>query len=231
MYLYGGGYVISSPHSRRKTAGHIAAASGARVLVPRYRLAPEHPFPAAVEDAVSAVRWLAAHGWPAGRLIVMGGSSAGGLTLATQLKLRDEGQELPAGAVTLSPWCDLACTGPSLEENAASDLSVTRAALERMAGQYLSGADAMDPLASPLYGDLAGLPPQLIVVGGAEALLDDSLRFARKAALAGVDVTVRIGAAMQHIYPVYAGFLPESDLAIAEIGEWIGRRLRTPSPE
>ena len=101
MYLYGGGYVISSPHSRGKRPATWPR-SGARVLVPRYRLAPEHPFPAAVEDAVSAIRWLAAHGWPAGRLIVMGGSSAGGLTLATQLKLRDEGQELPAGAVTLS---------------------------------------------------------------------------------------------------------------------------------
>jgi monoterpene epsilon-lactone hydrolase len=162
-------------------------------------------------------------GWPSTVI----GSSAGGLTLATLLALRDDGRELPAGAVTLSPWCDLACTGPSLEDNAAADLSVTKAGLERMAGQYLAGADPAEPLASPLYGDLAGLPPQLIVVGGAEALLDDALRFARKAALAGVDVTLRVGAGMQHIYPVYAGFLPEADAAIADIGAWIRARLRS----
>ena len=225
LYLFGGGYVISSPHSRRKTAGHIAVASGTRVLVPRYRLAPEHPFPAAVEDATRAVRWLAEHGDRAGRVIVAGDSSAGGLSLATLLALRDAGQEQPAGGVTLSPWLDLACTGASFEDRAVADLTVTRAALERMAGQYLAGAEATEPLASPLFGDLAGLPPLLIVVGGAEALLDDALRFTRKAALAGVDVTLRVGAGMQHIYPVYAGFLPEADAAIAEIGAWIRVRL------
>ena len=226
VYLYGGGYVISSPQSRRKTAGHLAAASGTRVLVPRYRLAPEHPFPAAVQDATRAVEWLAEHGHPAGQVIVAGDSSAGGLTLATLLALRDAGQDLPAGAVTLSPWCDLACTGPSFEDNAAADLSVTRAALERMAGQYLAGTAPTEPLASPLYGDLTGLPPLLIVAGGAEVLLDDALRFTRKAALAGVDVTLRVGAGMQHIYPVYAGYLPEADAAIAEIGSWIGAQLK-----
>ncbi len=227
VYLYGGGYVISSPHSRRKTAGHIAHASRTRVLVPRYRLAPEHPFPAALEDAAGSLAWLADHGLPTDQVVVAGGSSAGGLALATLLKLRDEGAPLPAGAVVLSPWTDLACTGPSLDHNA--DLTVTKDALIRMAGQYLNGTDPADPLASPLYGDLQHLPPLLVIIGGDEALLDDSIRLVRKAAIAGVDVTLRIGAGMQHIYPVYAGFMPEADAAIAEIGRFIHARLNPPN--
>jgi monoterpene epsilon-lactone hydrolase len=223
LYLHGGGYVISSPHSRRKTAGHIAHASGARVLVPRYRLAPEHPFPAAVEDSVGFVDWLADDGFAADRVVIAGGSSAGGLALAALLKLKDEAMPLPAAAVVLSPWTDLACTGESLNHN--NDLTVTKPALLRMASQYLANHDSKDPLASPLYGKLDGLPPLLVLVGGDEALLDDSVRLVRRAAIAGVDVTLRIGAGMQHIYPVYAGFMPEADAAIAEIGGFIRRRL------
>jgi monoterpene epsilon-lactone hydrolase len=223
LYLYGGGYVISTPESRRKTAGHIAHASGARVLVPEYRLAPEHPFPAALDDASAVIAWLAENGFPSEKLIVAGGSSAGGLTVATMLKLKDDGSSLPAAAVVLSPWTDLACTGESLNHN--NDLSVTKSALLRMASQYLAGRDSKNPLASPLYGDLAGLPPLLVIVGGDEALLDDSVRLVREAGIAGVDATLRIGAGMQHIYPVYAGFMPEADEAIAEIGAFIRTHL------
>jgi acetyl esterase/lipase len=223
IYLYGGGYVISSPHSRRKTAGHIAHASGARVLVPEYRLAPEHPFPAALDDAAAAFAWLGDNGYPAERAIIAGGSSAGGLAIATLLKLKSDGAMLPAGAVVLSPWTDLACTGESLNHN--NDLSVTKTALLRMASQYLDGGDSKNPLASPLYGDLAGLPPMFVIVGGDEALLDDSIRLARQAGIAGVDVTLRVGAGMQHIYPVYAGFMPEADEGIAEIGGFIRTHL------
>jgi monoterpene epsilon-lactone hydrolase len=223
IYFYGGGYVISTPHSRRKTAGHIARASGARVLVPRYRLAPEHPFPAAVEDAVGFIEWLADNGFPADRVVAAGGSSAGGLALATLVKLRDDGAPMPAAAVAVSPWTDLACTGESLNHN--NDLTVTKSALLRMASQYLAGRDSKNPLASPLYADLAGLPPLLVIVGGDEALLDDSIRLVRQAAIAGVDVTLRIGAGMQHIYPVYAGFMPEADEGIAEIGAFLQAHL------
>jgi epsilon-lactone hydrolase len=224
VYLYGGGYVISSPHSRRKTAGHIARASGTPVLVARYRLAPEHPFPAALEDAVGFLAWLAKRSVHVDRVVIVGGSSAGGLALATLLKLRDDDAPLPAGAVVLSPWTDLACTGESLDHNA--DLTVTKEALLRMAGEYLSGADPTNPLASPLYGDLAGLPPLLVIVGGDEALLDDSIRLVRKAGIAGVDVSLRISAGMQHVYPVYAGFMPEADAGIEEIGRFIQARLK-----
>jgi epsilon-lactone hydrolase len=224
MYLYGGGYVISSPHSRRKLAGHLANASGARALVPRYHLAPERPFPAAVEDAAADYRWLLGEGGGSERTVVAGDSSASGLAVAMTLKLRQDGEDLPAGGVLISPWVDLACTGETLEENAAVDLTATKASLLRMAGQYLHGADPRTPLASPLYADLSGLPPLLIVVGGDEALLDDSVRLARSAGMAGVDLTLYIGAGMQHIFPIYCGAIPEADAAVAMIGEWIRSR-------
>ena len=225
MYLYGGGYVISSPHSRRKFAGHLANASAARALIPRYHLAPERPFPSAVEDATADFRWLLKEGHGPERVVVAGDSSAGGLTVATMLKLREDGSPLPAGGIAISPWVDLACTGETLETNATADLTVTKASLQRMAGQYLHGADPRTPLASPLYADPSGLPPLLIVVGGDEALLDDSVRLSRSAGMAGVDVTLYIGAHMQHVFPIYCGVMPEADAAAMMIGEWI--RIRT----
>jgi epsilon-lactone hydrolase len=221
MYFYGGGYVISSPHSRRKLAGHLANASGASALVPRYHLAPERPFPAAVKDAAADYRWLLDKGYYPERVVVAGDSSAGGLTVATMLKLREDGAPLPAGGVAISPWVDLACTGETLKANATVDLTVTKVSLQRMAGQYLHGADPRTPLASPLYADLSSLPPLIVVVGGDEALLDDSVRLARAAGMAGVDTTLHIGAGMQHIFPIYCGAIPEADAAVAMIGEWI----------
>jgi acetyl esterase/lipase len=224
MYLYGGGYVISSPHSRRKLAGHLANASRARALIPRYHLAPERPFPSAVEDAAADYRWLLEEGSHPERVVIAGDSSAGGLTVATMLKLHEDGSPLPAGGVPISPWVDLACTGHTLKANAKVDLTVTKASLQRMAGQYLHGADPRTPLASPLYADLAGLPPLLVVVGGNEALLDDSVRLARSAGMAGVDVTLYIGAGMQHIFPIYCGAIPEADAAVVMIGKFIRSR-------
>jgi monoterpene epsilon-lactone hydrolase len=225
MYLYGGGYVISTPQSRRKTAGHLAQASGARVLVPHYRLAPEHPFPAAVDDATHAYEWMLGEGFAPEGTVVAGDSSGGGLAMATLVQLHRNARPLPAGGVALSPWVDLACTGDTLTTNADVDITVTKASLERMAGQYLHGADPKTPLASPLYADLSGLPPLLLVVGGDEALLDDSIRLGRAAGIAGVDTTLFIGAGMQHIFPVYCGAFPEADAAIAMIGDWIHARL------
>jgi monoterpene epsilon-lactone hydrolase len=224
MYLYGGGYVISSPHSRRKLAGHLANASGARALIPRYHLAPERPFPAAVEDAAADYRWLLGEGCRPEQVVIAGDSSAGGLTVSTMLKLRDDAVYLPAGGVPISPWVDLACTGETLETNATADLTATKVSLLRMADQYLQGADPRTPLASPLYADLSGLPPLLVVVGGDEALLDDSVRLARSAGMAGVDTMLYIGAKMQHIFPIYCGVMPEADAAVAMIGTWIRSR-------
>jgi epsilon-lactone hydrolase len=224
VYLYGGGYVISSPHSRRKLAGHLTNASRARGLVPRYHLAPERPFPSAVEDAAADYRWLLDKGYRPERVVIAGDSSAGGLAVATMLKLREDGTPLPAGGVPISPWVDLACTGETLETNAKADLTATKASLMRMASQYLDGANPRTPLASPLYADLSGLPPLLIVVGGDEALLDASVRLARAAGMAGVDTTLYIGDGMQHIFPIYCGMIPEADAAVTMIGAWIRDR-------
>jgi monoterpene epsilon-lactone hydrolase len=161
---------------------------------------------------------------PPERTVLAGDSSAGGLAVATMLKLREDGTPLPAGGVPISPWVDLACTCQTLEANAAVDLTVTKASLLRMADQYLHGTDPRTPRASPLYADLSGLPPLLIVVGCDEALLDDSVRLARSAGMAGVDVRLYIGAGMQHIFPIYCGAIPEADAAVATIGGWIRSR-------
>ena len=191
--------------------------------MPRYRLAPERPFPA-VEDAAADYRWLLREGSRPERVVVAGDSSAGGLAVATMLKLREDGEPLPAGCVPISPWVDLACTSETLEGNAAADLTATKASLQRMAGLYLQGADPRTPLASSLYAELSGLPPLLIVVGGDEALLDDSVRLARSTGMAGVDATLYIGGGMQHIFPIYCGAIPEADAAVAMIGKWIRSR-------
>jgi monoterpene epsilon-lactone hydrolase len=140
------------------------------------------------------------------------------------LKLREDGTPLPAGGVPISPWVDLACTGETLETRADVDLTATKASLQRMAGEYLQGADPRTPLASPLYAELSGLPPLLILVGGDEVLLDDSVRLARAAGIAGVDVTLYIGAGMQHIFPIYCGVMPEADAAVTMIGAWMRAR-------
>jgi acetyl esterase/lipase len=225
LYLFGGGYVTSSPDTRRTFAGHLARASGARVALPRYRLAPEHPFPTALDDAVGAYRWLIGEAAESRNLVVAGDSAGGGLAVAALLRLRDEGVALPAGGVAISPWVDLALTADSLEARAGSDFTITKADLERKAKEYLDGADPRTPLASPLYGDLAGLPPLLVVVGADEALLDDSVRLVRKAGMEGVRTTLIVEPEMQHVFPIFAGRMPEADVAVAEIGEWVRRRV------
>lgn len=195
LYLFGGGYVLGSPASRRKTAGHVAHASGARVLVPNYRVAPEHPFPAAVDDAVAAYRHLLATGASSDRAVVMGDSSGGGLAVATLLALRDAGDALPAGVVTMSAWADLRCAGSTMDSSAGVDIMCSRDGLLEMAGWYLAGTSATEPLASPVYADLAGLPPLLALVGGDEVLLDDSVRLLRGFGEGGADATLFVGGA------------------------------------
>jgi acetyl esterase/lipase len=221
LYLFGGGYVISSPHSRRKFAGHLAVASGARVLVPNYRLAPEHPFPSAVADATRAYTWLLTQDVQANRSVISGDSSGGGLTLATLLNIRDRNLPRPAGGVAISPWADLTCGGASFESAAVVDLCVTRAGLLEMADDYLDGADPRQPLISPAFGDFCGLPPLLVLVGSEETLLDDSIETLRAAARASLEATLHVGAGMQHVYPLYVGAMPEADAAVKTIGAWI----------
>jgi acetyl esterase/lipase len=230
LYLFGGGYVLGSPASRRKTAGHIAAAGGADVLVPAYRLAPEHPFPGAVDDAAAAYRWLLAQGADADRTVIMGDSAGGGLAVSTLLALRSEGTPLPGGCVVLSPWSDLTCAGPSMDSRAGADAMVTRGSLLEMARWYLAGHDAHDPLASPVFADLTGLPPLLALVGGDEALLDDATRLVQGVAAGGADATLFVGSGMQHVWPTWAGAIPEADAAIAMIGAWIRGATASAAP-
>src|SRR6266513_724554 len=223
LYFFGGGFVLGSPDTRRKTAGHLALAAKARVLVPNYRLAPEYPFPAAIDDAVHAYQWLLEHGGEPSKTIVAGDSAGGGLTVSTAIALRDRHLAMCAGIVAISPWADLTCSGESMTSRAAADIECTRAGLLEMVGCYMNGADPSQPLASPVFADLAGLPPLLCVVGGDEILLDDSIRLVRNAGTAGIDATLFIAVGMQHVFPIWAGAFPEADRAIALMGNWVRR--------
>jgi acetyl esterase/lipase len=224
LYLHGGGYVLGSIKTHRALVSRLSAASGGRALSVDYRLAPEHPFPAAVDDATGAYRWLLAQGADPASVIVAGDSAGGGLTLATLVALRDAGDPLPAAGVCLSPWVDLEGLGESMTSKAEADPMVQREGLLEMAAHYLGGADARTPLAAPLHADLAGLPALLIHVGTAETLLDDSTRFAEKARAAGVDVELEPWDDMIHVWHAFAPLLPEADQAIARIGEYVVKR-------
>jgi monoterpene epsilon-lactone hydrolase len=224
LYLHGGGYVIGSINTHRRLAYDISAAAGARVLVIDYRLAPEHPFPAAVDDAAKAWRWLLQQGFATNRLAIAGDSAGGGLTLATLVNLRDQKLGLPACAVAISPWIDLEGVGTSITARAAQDPMVQKDGLLWMAGLYLHGKDAKTPLAAPLHADLKGLPPILVQVGTAETLLDDATRIAEKLHAAGVDVRLAVWPNMLHVFPLFAPILSEGRDGCLEIGGFIRSR-------
>ena len=221
LYLHGGGYAIGSINTHRRLAYDISAASGTRILVIDYRLAPEHPFPAAVEDATKAWRWLIEQGFDARRLAIAGDSAGGGLTIATLVNLRDQKLALPACAVALSPWVDLEGGGTSITARAAQDPMVQKDGLLWMAGMYLNGKDARTPLAAPLHAALNGLPPVLVQVGTAETLLDDATRLAEKLHAAGGDVKLAIWPSMLHVFPLFAPILSEGREGCVEIGTYI----------
>jgi monoterpene epsilon-lactone hydrolase len=224
LYLHGGAYVIGSINTHRDLAGRVSRASGARVLNVDYRLAPEHPHPAAVDDATAAYRWLLDTDHASGDLAVAGDSAGGGLTIATLVALRDKGQPLPAAGVCLSPWVDLEGVGDSMTTCAELDPMVQKEHLLRMAKLYLGTHDPRTPLAAPLYADLSGLPPLLIQVGTAETLLDDANRIAERARKAGVDVTLEVWDDMIHVFQAFAAMLPEGQQAIDKIGEYLRAR-------
>jgi acetyl esterase/lipase len=224
-YLHGGGYVMGSIKTHREMVSRIARASGARALAIDYRLAPEHPFPAAVEDSTAAYRWLLSTGVDPARLVIAGDSAGGGLTVATLVALRDAGDPLPAAAVCLSPWVDMEGIGESMTTRAEADPMVQRDDLIEGAQAYLGGADPRTPLAAPLYADLKGLPPLLIHVGTAETLLDDSTRLADRAKTAGVDVTLEPWDDMIHVWQFMASMLPEGQQSIDRIGGFIREHI------
>lgn len=224
VYLHGGGYTLGSIASHRFLVQGIACAAKCRALAVDYRLAPENPFPAALDDAVAACHWLWEQGIASERTVIAGDSAGGGLALATLLALRDRGRESAqvAGAVMLSPWTDLTGSGDSLQSKAAEDPMVRAQTLHAMAAAYAPGATG-DPLVSPLFGDLTGLPPLLVQVGTAEVLLDDSLRLAERAKAAGVDVDLEVWDEMIHVFQAFP-MLEESARAIENIGSWVRQR-------
>jgi len=218
LYLHGGGYAIGSTRSHRHLAADLARAAKTVALLPDYRLAPEHPYPAAVDDALAAYRHLLDSGIPAGGIVIGGDSAGGGLTVATMLAARIAGLPLPAGGLLLSPWLDLAGTGASLETLKDRDPLVSRSDLERWGGAYAGTNSKRDPLISPLYADLKGLPPLVIHVGGDEALLDDSLRFARAAIAANVEAHLEVWPRMVHVWHWFARRLAPGREAIDRLG-------------
>ncbi len=225
LYLHGGGYVICSPNSHRKLVGHLAAAAGCRALVIDYRLAPEHPHPAAVDDALAAYRWLLAQGFGHESIAVAGDSAGGGLTIATLVAIRDAGLPSPCAAVVMSPWVDLEGTGDSIRTKASVDLLVQGEALKMMASMFLAGKDARTPLACPLYAEVSRLPPVYVQVGGDETLLDDSTRLATRLAAAGNAVRLEVFPEMQHVFQINAGNVPEADDAVARSGAFLRGRF------
>jgi epsilon-lactone hydrolase len=225
LYLHGGGYIAGSPSVYRHLAWRLALAVGAQVLAPDYRLAPEHPFPAALDDALAAYLWLLAEGVEPRQVAVVGDSAGGGLAFALLLRLRDQNRPLPAAVAALSPWTDLALTGASLRGNAKADPMLDVAELPRVVRSYLGGADPRHPWASPIYGDLAGLPPALIQVGSDEILRDDAARLAERLDLAGGTVRLEIWPRMPHVWHLFAPMLPEARRAIGHVGDFLRQWL------
>jgi len=221
LYLHGGGYVLGGPSTHRLLVARLARACDGQGLTVDYRLGPEHPYPAALDDAVSAYRWLLETGVAPAKIVIAGDSAGGGLTAATLVALRDAGVTLPAAAVCISPWTDLTLTAPSMTSKAASDPMVSRETLAPMAEAYLGGTDPATPLVSPVFAELAGLPPLLIHVGGREVLLDDATRLAERARAAGVEVTLEQWDEMIHVWHAFSPIITEADDAVAKIGTFV----------
>ena len=221
LYLHGGGYIIGSTRTHRPLMAELSRASSARVLGLDYRLAPEHPFPAPIEDAVAAYRWLLNEGYDPARIAVAGDSAGGGLTVAALVQIRYVGLPMPGAAVCISPWVDMEGLGESMETRANADPMVGKEGLLLSAKTYLGGSDPRAPLAAPLYADLRGLPPTLIQVGDAEVLLDDSTRLAGIAREAGVHVEMDVWDDMIHVWHLFAPILPEGRQALSQAGEFI----------
>lgn len=220
LHLHGGGFVIGSAAASLGLASDLARRTGTRAVTVDYRLAPEHPFPAALDDVTAAYRALLEQAGDPAKVIVSGESAGGNLALTAMVRTRDAGLPMPAAIVTLSPMTDLTVSGASFTGKAAADPNITAAAIATRAADYLAGADPAAPLASPLFADLAGLPPLLIQAGSHEVLLDDSTRLAAKAAADNVDVTLEVTPGVPHVFQAFAAILPEADAALNRIARF-----------
>ncbi len=227
LYVHGGGYVIGSLDSHRHLVAETGRAANAVALALDYLLAPEHPFPAAVDDAVSGYRFLLAQGFRPGRIAIAGDSAGGGLVVAAMVAIREAGLAQPGCGWCLSPWIDMEGLGGSMETKAEADPMVQKVGLLEMAGLYLGGADPRAPLAAPLYADLTGLAPLLIQVGAAETLLDDAIRLAQRAGAADVRIDLQIWPEMVHVWPLFWPELQAGKRAIDAAGAFIRTALGT----
>lgn len=217
--------MIGSLESHRDLCERLSQAAGARVLQIDYRLAPEHPFPAALEDAITAYRWLLAQGFSGDQIAIAGDSAGGGLSLATLVALKQAGDPLPACAALMSPWADLECTSDSMISKTAVDPLVNGQMAGGMAAAYMSGGDLRNPLCSPVHADLTGLPPLMIHVGSLETLLDDSVRIAAKAGAANVDVQLKVWGNLIHVFQLFPSRLDEGAASLKELGAFIKGHL------
>ena len=225
LYFHGGGYVFGSPQSHRELAWRLAEHTCMRVLMVDYRLAPEHPFPAAIDDATACYRGLLEEGFEARNIAIGGDSAGGGLAAAALLNLKNLGLPQPRCAILLSPWLDLTQSGESIQTNQDAEAILTPRALETMAGKYLGDLDPAAPLASPLFGELSGLPPMLIQVGTSEILRNDAERFHQKIKQSGGESELTLWKNMPHVFQVFASRIPEGKTAIVELAEFLKAKL------
>ncbi|CAN5666326.1 alpha/beta hydrolase [soil metagenome] len=225
VWFHGGGFVVCTAETHRVSAAHAAARIGGSAIVPDYRLAPEHPFPAAVDDGVAVMRWLRDRGVDPARTVIAGDSAGGNLALTVTLALRDAGEPLPAAIVTVSPWTDLTLSAPSLVTNLERDPFGHLDDLPRMRDLYLQGADARDPRGSPLFADLAGLPPVLAMVGDTETMLDDSVRLVDAIREAGGEAELAVIEGAFHTWLQYPVHLPEAEIGLDTIAAFLDARL------
>lgn len=225
LYLHGGGYVFGNLDSHRDIAWRLAKETGMKVLLLDYRLAPEHPFPAAVEDASASYRWLLEQGYAADRIVVGGDSAGGGLTAALMVSMKELGVSLPAASVLISPWADLSLTGESLLANARSDPMLSPEAIDKFATLYMGDGDRRAPTASPVFADLAGLPPTYVMVGSTEVLFSDAETLVNRINDAGGRASLRVWPKMLHVFPVFARLIPEGREAIEDMSAFIRGEL------
>ena len=221
LYFHGGGFFFGSLQSHRHLVSRLAVAAGVTAVSIDYRLTPEHPFPAALEDALAAYRWLLDQGFPPTGIVLAGDSAGGNLAAAAVLKIRDQGLPTPRGLYLISAWLDLTLSGDSYEVRASQDFILSREAMREVVQLYLGQIDSRNPYASPLHGDLSGFPPLMIQVGADEVLLSESLVLAQKAALRGVGIQLHVWPEMVHDWPLFHSALPQGIRAIAEAGLWI----------